>query len=250
MLSHAGRCGGNLQVNPALRNLISLQDIDHKISHTKKQIAEIPSRVESYREEFRRLADAYQAKLALSQELVKQRRSQESDVEMMRTKLSRLKDQLMTVRTNKEYTAMLHEIQTAEEQIRAAEDEILEVMERLESMESDLAQAEGDLKARELELEERVREAEDTIPRMEVEVARLNQEREALESLIGTELLARYHRIAEARKGLALAEARDELCSACHVRIRPQVLAELIKTEDIHVCDSCSRILFVRENAQ
>ncbi len=235
-------------MNPALRNLISLQDIDQKISNFKKQISEIPNQVESYREDFRRLADEHRNQLALGQELAKQRRSRESDVEMMRTKLSRLKDQLMTVRTNKEYTAMLHEIQTAEEQIRSAEDGILEIMEELESMEAEIARDEAELKSRGVELEERVRKAEAGIPLMEAEVVRLSGEKTALEELIGAELLMRYRRIAEARRGVALAEARDELCSACHVRIRPQVLAELLRTEDIHVCDSCSRILFVREH--
>ena len=48
-----------------------------------------------------------------------------------------------------------------------------------------------------------------------------------MESRISADLLSRYRRIAEARKGIALAEAKDELCSACHVRIRPQMYANL-----------------------
>ena len=51
-------------------------------------------------------------------------------------KFSRLKDQLMAVKTNKEYTAMLHEIQIVEEQIRGEEDKILEIMEELETKET------------------------------------------------------------------------------------------------------------------
>ncbi len=68
-----------------------------------------------------------------------------------------------------------------------------------------------------------------------------------MESCVEAELLSRYRRIAEARKGVALAEAKDELCTACHVRIRPQVYADLLRTESIHSCDSCSRILFSRQ---
>ena len=69
-----------------------------------------------------------------------------------------------------------------------------------------------------------------------------------MESKVDVDLLSRYRRIADARKGVALAEAKDELCSACHVRIRPQMYAELLRTEIIHACDSCSRILFSRES--
>jgi predicted nucleic acid-binding Zn-ribbon protein len=234
-------------VNPDLRNLVALQDIDQKILNLKKRILEIPGQTQSWREEARRMAEAHQSRVALNQELSKQRRTREGEVEMMRAKLSRLRDQLMTVKTNKEYTAMLHEIQTAEEQIRLAEDGILEIMERMESMEGTLEQEAKVLSAREKELEEQVRQAEDAVPRLEAEASRLTQEKALVEGVIEADLLARYRRLADARKGIALAEAKDELCSACHVRIRPQVFAELRQTGEIHACDSCSRILFLRD---
>lgn len=236
-------------MNHDLRNLIALQDIDLKITSLRKQISEIPSKTQAYRDELQRMTQTHESRVALGQELGKQRRTKESDVELMRTKLARLRDQLMVVKTNKEYTAMLHEIQMAENQIRTAEDGILEIMEQTESMERDLGQDVVALKAKGAELEEQILSAEQAVPQLEAEVVRLCEEKAALEQLIGQELLARYRRIADARKGIALAEAKDELCSACHVRIRPQVFADLHRTEEIHACDSCSRILFIREGA-
>ncbi len=80
--------------------------------------------------------------LARGLELGKRRRALEGDVDLLRPKLSKLKDQLMSVKTNREYTAMLHEIQTAEAQIRAEEDKVLDIMEEMESMEGHLKGAE------------------------------------------------------------------------------------------------------------
>ena len=235
-------------MNPDLRNLINLQDIDQKIINFRKQISEIPAKTQAYQAEFQQLTQAHHERIALCQELAKQRRARESDVEMMRTKLARLKDQLMTVKTNKEYTAMLHEIQAAEDHIRVVEDRILDIMERTEAMESKLAQEDMELKAKEAELREQISKSAMAVPALEADVLRLSEQKIALEACIGGELLGRYRRIAEVRKGIALAEAKDELCSACHVRIRPQVLADLLRTEKIHMCDSCSRILFIRES--
>lgn len=235
-------------MNPDLRNLINLQDIDQKIINFRKQISEIPNKTQAFQAELQQLTQAHQQKVALGQELAKQRRVRENDVEMMRTRLARLKDQLMTVKTNKEYTAMLHEIQAADDHIRAAEDEILAIMEQTEAMEDKSVREAVELTVKEAELRDQVKKSELAIPALEADVSRLCAEKIALESIIGQELLGRYRRIAEARKGMALAEAKDELCSACHVRIRPQVLADLLRTEEIHVCDSCSRILFIRES--
>lgn len=234
-------------MNPDLRNLIALQDIELKIANTQKQISDTPAKVRGFQEELQRLRQAHTERVAHAQELIKRRRTLEGEVDMMRNKLSKLKDQLMSVKTNKEYTAMLHEIQMAEEHIRSEEDKILEIMEEMESKEQDLNSAEKELKVKTALLEAEIQQSETAVPRMEAEMAKLQEERLALELRVEAELLARYRRIAEVRKGIALAEARDELCTACHVRIRPQVYADLLRTENIHSCDSCSRILFSRE---
>lgn len=234
-------------MNPELRNLIALQDLEQKISTLQKRIYETPKTVQSLREELQSLKNAHQEKVIHSQELTKRRRTLEGGVDMMRTKLSKLKDQLMAVKTNKEYTAMLHEIHAAEEQIRHEEDKVLDIMEEMETLEGALRSDEKDLDRKCGEIEANIKALESSIPGFEIEVAKLAAEKSAVESQIGSELLSRYRRISEARKGTGLAEARDELCSACHVRIRPQVYADLLRTENIHVCDSCSRILFARE---
>jgi uncharacterized protein len=235
-------------VNPDLRNLIALQDLELKIASLQKQASEIPSKVQSYESELQRLKSEFQARGTHMKELVSHRRSLEGQVDASRAKLSRLKDQLMAVKTNKEYTAMLHEIQMAEEQIRAEEDKILEIMEEMETKENNLKGAEQELLKRTSELQENIRKTNESSPQVESELAKLCEEKILKESQVGMELLSRYRRIADARKGIALAEAKDELCSVCHVRIRPQMYADLIRTETIQACDSCSRILYHRGN--
>ncbi len=234
-------------MNPDLRNLIALQDIELNIASLQKQISDIPTRVQAFENELRRVESEQQDRVALGKELANKRRTLEGQVDLSRTKLSRLKDQLMGVKTNKEYTAMLHEIQAAEEQIRGEEDKILEVMEQMENMEAELKGAEKEMLKKTAELKENIRKTNESVPSLKTELARLMGQKELTESQIGADLLSRYRRIAEVRKGVALAEAKDELCSACHVRIRPQMYAELLRTENIHACDSCSRILFSRQ---
>ena len=176
------------------------------------------------------------------------RRTLEGGVDMLRTKLSKLKDQQSAVKTNKEYTAILHEIQIAEEQIRGEEDKILEIMEENESLEKALKAAAKDLKSKCEALEHEIGIQEKSVPHLEAEIATMHRTRQSVEAGIERELLGTYRKIAGARKGIALAEAREELCTACHIRIRPQVYADLLQTENIFTCDSCSRILFLRES--
>jgi hypothetical protein len=235
-------------VNPELRNLIALQDLELKIASLQKQASEIPSKNQALENELQSIKSVHQQRVAHMKDLANHRRTLEGQVDMNRAKLSRLKDQLMSVKTNKEYTAMLHEIQLAEDQIRGEEDKILEFMEQMEGMENDLKAAEREMLKKSVEIQDAIHKSTESAPMMETELAKLREEKAQMESQIGAELLSRYRRIADARKGVALAEAKDELCSACHVRIRPQMYAELMRTENIHACDSCSRILFSRES--
>ena len=235
-------------MNSDLQNLIALQDLELKIANLQKQFSDIPSKIQNLEDRLQRVKVEYEEKVAHAKELSNRRRTLEGEVDLLRSKLSRLKDQSRAVKTNKEYSAMLHEIQMAEDRIRSEEDIILEIMEETEGKEKDLKTAEQEMLKKSAELREDIRKTNESAPAIEAELAKLDEEKNLIESRIGAELLSRYRRIAKAQKGIALAEAKDELCSACHVRIRPQMYAELLRTEGIHFCDSCSRILFTRES--
>jgi predicted nucleic acid-binding Zn-ribbon protein len=235
-------------VNPDLRNLITLQDLELKITGLQKQVSDIPTTIQSIEDELLRIKEEHDARVTRAKELANRRRTLEGEVDLSRSKLSRLKDQLMAVKTNKEYTAMLHEIQMAESQIRGEEDKILEIMEEIEAKERELKGEEQEMHKKVAELQGIIRQTKESAPQVEADLEKLRQGKAQTESQIDAELLSRYRRIADARKGVALAEAKDELCSACHVRIRPQMYANLLRTDNIHSCDSCSRILFMRES--
>jgi len=234
-------------VNPNLRKLIALQDTEKNIAVLHKKVSEIPLKTCELEAGAGRAKAAYEEKAALTKEFANRRRVLEGEVDLARTKLSRLKEQLMAVKTNKEYTAMLSEIKTAETRIMEDEDKILDLMEETESGEEAMKLAETEMRRNRSVIDEEIRRMNESVPALESELEILRGEKAAFEAGIEGELLAQYRKISDARKGTALAEAKDELCSACHVRIRPQMYADLLLTETIMFCDSCSRILFVRE---
>ena len=157
-------------MNPDLRNLIALQDLELNIASLQKQASEIPDKKQILVNELERIRSEYDREVVRSKDLANQRRALEGDVDDRRAKLSRLKDQLMTVKTNKEYTAMLHEIQMAEEQVRSEEDKILDIMEKTEDMEGDLKKAEQEMLKRSGEIQEEIRKTNESAPRLESEL--------------------------------------------------------------------------------
>jgi predicted nucleic acid-binding Zn-ribbon protein len=236
-------------VNPELQSLISLQDIDLKIIECNRRTSEIPQQIS-------RLQDSLHAHEAqfnrIKEEAVtthKERRRLEGEVETARTKLSKYKEQLMVVKTNKEYQAMQMEIKVAESEIDKMEYRILELMEQSDQTEREVKKKETELKTEKEKVLAQQRELENTVQEMQKEIEHLTAERNSVERTISGELLDQYHRVANRRRGIALAEAKDESCQVCHVRMRPQVFNDVRRSVEIIACESCGRILYWKPNS-
>ena len=150
----------------------------------------------------------------------------------------------MEVKTNTAYQAMLHEIKFVESQISEREDFILEQMLESDELDQKLAEAKSAFQeeenvalARKKELEALVIESDSGLQEVEKERARIQTE-------IPGEFLARYQRIAAVRDGIAVTKVVNHSCEACHVRLRPQLLAELRTNRRIILCENCNRILY------
>jgi hypothetical protein len=149
----------------------------------------------------------------------------------------------MEVKTNKEYTAMLHEIETVEREIRSREDEVLSEMEKAETFAVEIKREEEAFKGAEERHRTGAKSLDEQSKALEQNAGRLRSERAAVAATLDEDLLALFDRVAKLR-GAGVAEARDEMCQQCHVKLRPQMYVDLRKNETVQQCPSCSRILY------
>lgn len=172
------------------------------------------------------------------------RRDIEKELAVVQGRLSKYKGQLMEVKTNKEYQAMQKEMSAAEHEVRSHEDKLLEHMEYAETFAAELKAAEAALKAEQVDVarEQKTLDAERT--ELGAELARVTAARPAVVAKLSREILMLFERVAHGRRGIAVAEARDGLCTLCHVRLRPQIFNEVRRNDGVHQCDSCTRILY------
>jgi predicted nucleic acid-binding Zn-ribbon protein len=172
------------------------------------------------------------------------RREIEKELAAVQARLSKYKDQLMEVKTNKEYHAMQTEIGTAEQQVRLHEDRLLERMEEAETHAAELKAAEAALKTAQAEVTAARQQMDTERTAMETELAQATEARARLASRISPAALTLFEHVSRHRKGLAVSEARDGYCVQCHVRLRPQVFNDVRRNDSLIQCESCSRILY------
>ena len=228
---------------PDLEKLIQLQAAENQMREVDLALQEIPQQRAALdaelAQEREKLASARE-KLGTAQ---KRRRQNETTLQDFETRRSKYKGQLMEVKTNKEYQAMLHEIDTVEREVRGIEDRILEDMEAAEGLAGEITAEERLFKQAEERHAAATRALDDRAARLEHERAQFVAARDAVAAELPEDLLGLFRRVARLR-GVAVAEARDARCQQCNVLLRPQMFVDLKRNDQIQQCPSCNCILY------
>ena len=230
-------------------NLIKLQKLDIEIRNTSVLLDDIPHQIaEIDRKSEESLQVVQDAKDNFSQNQ-KRRRDLESELQDTKEKIAKYKRQLNEVKTNKEYSSLLKEIDETNEKIDSLEEEIIGEMLSADDIEKEIKMATK--KADEIQ-EELAKKKEAIIQeknKAEEKLRKLEDEKEALLPKIPSDQMKLYKQISSKKNGIVLSPVTDEFCTMCHMRVRPQMVNELIAGSQIITCENCGRILYFKKNS-
>jgi len=232
-------------VDVQLQTLINLQAIDTRIAGLEADAARLPREIAAIHAAVEAAKkDAEQAKARLDA-AKKDQRAKEKDLEVVQGKRAKNEARLYEVKTNKEYSAVLIEIEVIKQEKARMEEEVLVLMEAQERLTSDIREAEARFKQRESEGRSQEATLTEQLRGIEADLAGVRTERKELASKLPRNILADYDRILRARAGLALVPVtKPNFCGACRMTITPQRLQELRAQSSLIPCESCGRYLY------
>jgi len=232
-------------MNDDMRHLVRVQEMMVVVEALREKIAAIPSEVARLEKELLAAQKDSDDERARVGELSKDRRRLEMELMGIESKIAKYQSQLLEVKTNKEYQAMQHEIETCRAERAALDEKILLEMDETERRNTAL-------RTMEQALERKGRETAQGKTRLDGEAQELGRQVEALESErqqvmagIAPAYLDPFLKVARQRKGLALVAVRDERCGGCHVRVMPKLIQQVRRATGLIACDSCKRYLYV-----
>ncbi|HEU4835840.1 MAG TPA: C4-type zinc ribbon domain-containing protein [Pyrinomonadaceae bacterium] len=229
-----------------LQKLIALQNLDTTIRKLEKDQQATPERRAEIEREFDQRAFEIRALENRRDESKHTRARLENEVMEQRGRLERAERNLMSSKKPDEYTAAIREADAARKQISALETQILEQMEQLEQADTALNERADEIATMNSDRETKLKAFDEESGTIGERLATARKEREEVFANLPKPMSALYSRIgARIRDGVAVAEARNRSCSACFMSLRPQMMAEIRRGDEIITCDNCGRILYV-----
>jgi uncharacterized protein len=228
-----------------LQRLQELQVLDSRVAGLERKLEAIPGRIQAIRDgvqQAKTSVDQIRGKLDGAR---KDLRTKEKELEYQGAQRKKLEAKLYEVKTNREYSAALAEIEGAKVEKDRLEEEILGLMELQERLGREVV--EGEARLRPLEAEGRVQEAAaaEELRALEGDVEVARSERESVAREVPRDLLSQYGRLLKGRGGLAVAlVGSNGICSGCRVTLTPQRFNEVRQSSLILVCESCGRFLY------
>jgi predicted nucleic acid-binding Zn-ribbon protein len=238
-------------VKSELEKLIELQKTDTNIRKLKKAIETADERRAGIEREFEQHAFEIREIQTGSDKAKAERDRLEAQIAENKGYLERADRNLKHAQNQKEYETAMRETDALQKQIAALETQVVEKMTAVEEVEKVLAE-----RAEEISTLETKRQGE-----METFESELAANRDELESemkkrhdvfiTLPANLANVYNRLAQrSRDGIAVAEVKNNSCSACFMKLRPQVVVELKMSDKIITCESCTRILYIAPEAK
>lgn len=246
-----------------LDTIVELQEALERLRRADEQLGGIPDWMQELDAEYRESKEEIDELEAAAEAGRVERRTAEAGIADAQEKLKRYQRQINEVTTQREYGALLHEIDTVKGQISAFEEQGLTAMERTEAANEALEEKRAGFRELEERYQAELERWEEEKPELAEEARKLRERVEVLRERLPRPYLAHFERIHERTQGHALAPIRKMErrgptmwhCGACHYNVRPQVLVEIQNRGSLVQCDSCKRILYVegeeeREQAQ
>ena len=229
---------------PEIEQLLIIQDRDQKITKLNSDIERLPLEEQQAKQRLKSVIESVNSAESEIKGNEVEISKIELDIDTRKDSITKLKNQQLETKKNEEFAAMEHSITNYQDEISKLEDSQLELMEKGEELNNSLEEA-NDIHAK----EQKVVDAELAIIKerkiqFSKKIEELKSDREKITSSIDNDLLDQYNRIFKSKKGVAVSELVNDICSGCHMKVTPTTAGMVRAEKVVSTCDQCGRILY------
>lgn len=225
-----------------IKDLLKLQDLDRKLDRTLEDLSRIPREIDIHDQEIRKLRDRFSEHEKCLEEVKAEQKKSVGDKQDAKERLADYKNNLLSLKTNEEYRAMLHQISTVEQMIDDLDSRSIELMYKEDETAVEIESARKTL-------DRSVQRAEKRKEFLQAEKRDLERESESLQVArekrvagVNIRFLRKYEQLRAVGKGLAVVGLISGACGGCMTNIPPQSAVEIASGETF-TCPICGRFV-------
>lgn len=226
-----------------LKDLIELQSVDDGIDELKRNGGNLPDVIQTMDEEMEKKRNDLEEKKDKLEELKGDLRKASTEREGLLKALKKYESQLSLVKTNKEYEALLKEIDYAEFRILELEEDIDKIKKDIEEQTQLVEETEKKLEEDEAEYTEKRAKFKKDLETLEDKLEVKYDERKRVKVRLPKRVISEYERIRRGLSGKAVVPVKNDACGGCFYNFPPQVVFNAKKQDRLIHCESCGRLV-------
>jgi predicted nucleic acid-binding Zn-ribbon protein len=227
-----------------LELLWGLQKIDLGLKNIKEERDRYPKEIKKLDVKQNIERERIQKEKEKLELLEKERRQKEKQLISEQDKIKRAEGRMFEVKTNKEYQALLTEIDAIKGGASLAEEEILQIMEEIDGLKKDLLKREKEMAANLEKIEGERKKIQERMAEGDEAWKKNTERREILSKRLESKLFKLYNTLKEKRQGIGVVSVKHETCQGCFVNVPPQMFIEVQRNNALIRCPHCNRILY------
>ncbi len=227
-----------------LEKLLRLQVIDYDLGELERSKEYLPDMMQNLNQEIKEVQEKLEGSSKGLEEAKVRQKALELELATKETELQQFQQKMMSIKTNKEYDALVAEIDSVKEVISARETEMLETIDTVTQLEATIADVGKKVGEVEENNSRQLKVLQAKIDSIGDKVAGKTVERGEVSAQIPRPTLSIYERVRRGKGGTAVVVVKKRACGSCYKALTPQRVQQIRRGDKIHTCESCGSLLF------
>ena len=232
-----------MNVRDQLELLTALQEIDDRLRLLRREQQALPLRLKDPEREHGEAAHELKSVQAEIDRNERLQHDLEMDLQSTQDALTKIERKLREVKTNKEYSAVLTEIDAGKQHIDSVEDRLLQLMEHAEQKRQMKLLREQRVQVAHEALQEQGYAVKEASEVLDQEIVAEQEKRRQTAVGLRAELLHVYEKLSVQHDRSVVVHLRNGTCGGCHLKVLPQLVSDIRLQESLHTCPHCRLIL-------